>query len=310
MPNVEDNELFYPLLYLWRKEITNSGGAGKFRGGNAAEIAYVLNDTDNITHYTTGGHTMIPGPGLFGGDPTSRTRYLMLKDAGLAAALADSGRMPGDLGEVGGEQINISPKTGGVVQGQDDVFCLAWTSAGGYGDPLERDPAKVVRDVSKADVSESWAKHRHGVCLEPDGTLNASATRALREKLRQERLSRGSAEHFAGGRCPESPDELRVSEGLALARSDGRTYYTCRKCRARIHEASGNYKNGCIRTVTDVRSVGLESIDPAQFIDDVIEYREYFCPGCGLLMQGHFCKPEDEDLWDIRLSNGGGCDED
>ena len=39
MPNVEDNELFYPLLYLWRKEIPDSGGSGKFRGGNSAEIA-------------------------------------------------------------------------------------------------------------------------------------------------------------------------------------------------------------------------------------------------------------------------------
>ena len=38
MPNVEDNELFYPMLYLWRKELPDSGGAGKFRGGNGAEV--------------------------------------------------------------------------------------------------------------------------------------------------------------------------------------------------------------------------------------------------------------------------------
>ena len=28
MPNVEDNEIFYPMLYLWRKEIPDSGGGG------------------------------------------------------------------------------------------------------------------------------------------------------------------------------------------------------------------------------------------------------------------------------------------
>jgi len=78
MPNVEDNELFYPLLYLWRKEIPNSGGSGKFRGGNSAELAFVLNDTESMTHYTTGGHTIIPGAGLFGGDPTSRTRFMLI----------------------------------------------------------------------------------------------------------------------------------------------------------------------------------------------------------------------------------------
>jgi acetone carboxylase gamma subunit len=37
------------------------------------------------------------------------------------------------------------------------------------------------------------------------------------------------------------------------------------------------------------------------FIDDEIEYREYFCPGCGLLLQGDFCRPEDTDFQDIHL---------
>ena len=33
MPNVEEHEWFYPILYLWRRELANAGGAGKFRGG-------------------------------------------------------------------------------------------------------------------------------------------------------------------------------------------------------------------------------------------------------------------------------------
>ena len=41
MPNVEDNEWFYPILYLWRKELANSGGAGKYRGGNSGELAFI-----------------------------------------------------------------------------------------------------------------------------------------------------------------------------------------------------------------------------------------------------------------------------
>ncbi len=160
MPNVEDNELFYPLLYLWRKEIPNSGGSGKFRGGNSAEIAYVLNDTASMTHYTTGGHTIIPGAGLFGGDPTSRTRFMLIKDAKLRETAAGDARMPGGLDELGGEHIHIAPKAGDVVQGVDDVFSLAWTSASGYGDPLERDPDQAVRDIADSNMTAEWARER------------------------------------------------------------------------------------------------------------------------------------------------------
>jgi N-methylhydantoinase B len=190
MPNVEDNEVFYPLLYLWRKEIRDSGGAGKFRGGNAAEIAYVLNDTEAITHYTTGGHTVIPGPSLYGGDPTSRTRYLMVRNAGMAEALERSGRMPDSLADIGGEHVHISPKTGGITQGSGDVFSLAWTSAAGYGDPLERDPALVASDVENHYVSRRWAEQRYGVLLDADGAPDGDATEELRAQKRRERLSR------------------------------------------------------------------------------------------------------------------------
>ena len=41
MPNVEETELFYPMLFLWRKEQPDSGGAGRWRGGNGAELAFV-----------------------------------------------------------------------------------------------------------------------------------------------------------------------------------------------------------------------------------------------------------------------------
>lgn len=304
MPNVEDNELFYPLLYLWRKEIPDSGGSGRFRGGNAAEIAYVLNDTESITHYTTGGHTMIPGPGLYGGDPTSRTRYMMITDAGISEALAQHGKMPGGLDEIGGEHNNVSPKTGGVVQQTGDVFSLAWTSAAGYGDPLERDPQLVVRDIDNAYVSEAWAEKRNGVCLQGDGALDTDKTHALREKMRRERLSHAPAAQRPGRIIEVGPGEIRVSEGLVLAKSGGKDFYICSKCRSLIQEANENYKTGCSRKVTDVRDVGLAPIEPGQFIDDEIEYREYFCPGCGMLMQGNFCRPEDEDLWDIRLFAG------
>jgi N-methylhydantoinase B len=306
MPNVEDNEIFYPLLYLWRKEIPNSGGAGKFRGGNAAEIAYVVNDSDAITHYTTGGHTIIPGPSLYGGDPTSRTHYKLIREARVQEAAARSGTMPAALDEVAGEHINVSPKTGGITQESGDVFSLAWTSAAGFGDPLERDPEMVVQDIDSAYVSREWAEKRYGVCVDEHGALDAGKTKDLRMNIAMQRLSAGVVPSDSLQIIAASPDDVRVSEGLVIASSGDGEFYTCTKCRTRVADVDDNYKSGCVRRVTPVEGVGLSPIDPRQFIDDEIEYREYFCPGCGLLLQGDFNKPEDPDFRDICLADAKG----
>ncbi len=309
MPNVEDNEIFYPLLYLWRKEIPNSGGSGKFRGGNAAEIAYVVNDSDAITHYTTGGHTIIPGPSLYGGDPTSRTRYLLIREAAVHETATVNGRMPADLEELGGELTNVSPKTGGIVQESGDVFSLAWTSAAGYGDPLERDPLRVVQDIDNAYISREWAMERNGVCLDGNGGLDSGKTDALRKRMVSARLATSTGPGHQLRTMAEAPEDIRVSEGLVISKSAEGSFYTCRKCRARIQDAHENYKTGCAKRVTDVQDVGLSPIDPKLFIDDEIEYREYFCPGCGLLLQGDFCRPQDPDFRDICLASAAGSEQ-
>src|SRR5262249_35660674 len=75
MPNVEENELFYPLLYLWRRELPDSGGAGRFRGGNGAEAAFVPHRTDRMNVFTITSEVAVPGPGLFGGYPSSTNAY-------------------------------------------------------------------------------------------------------------------------------------------------------------------------------------------------------------------------------------------
>ena len=303
MPNVEDNEVFYPLLYLWRKEIPDSGGAGKFRGGNAAEIAYVVNDSDSIIHYTTGGHTIIPGPSLYGGDPTSRTRYLLIKNAKVHETALRKSRIPAGLEELGGEHINVSPKTGGVVQEAGDIFSLAWTSAAGFGDPLERDPNRVMQDIADGYISPDWARERYGVGLGPDGALDEQETGRLRKSIISERLAAETSPGRQARTRTASPEDLRVSEGLVISQSTEGAYYTCRKCRTQIESSDANYKSGCVKRVTDVQKVGLSPIDPQLFIDDHIEYREYFCPGCGLLLQGDFSRPDDPDFRDICLAS-------
>jgi N-methylhydantoinase B len=55
---------------------------------------------------------------------------------------------------------------------------------GGWGDPLERDPEAVRRDVIEEFISPQSAHDNYGVVLSADGTIDAAATAARRNALR------------------------------------------------------------------------------------------------------------------------------
>ena len=62
-----------------------------------------------------------------------------------------------------------------------------WTTGGGgYGDPLERDPARVLDDVLDRKVSTDAAAERYGVVVR-DGTVDEDATREQRDTLTAQR---------------------------------------------------------------------------------------------------------------------------
>jgi N-methylhydantoinase B len=65
-----------------------------------------------------------------------------------------------------------------------DRFRHELASGAGWGDPLERDPAAVVRDVRNGVVSAARAEVDHAVVIGADGTLDEAATTAARDTRR------------------------------------------------------------------------------------------------------------------------------
>ena len=72
-----------------------------------------------------------------------------------------------------------------------DLFRHEVAGGGGWGDPLERDPALVLRDVLNEFVSPDAAREDYGVVLTGDPpAVDADATTALREAMRAQRGDR------------------------------------------------------------------------------------------------------------------------
>jgi len=308
IPNVEEHELFYPLLCLWRKELPDSGGAGRFRGGNSGELAVVPHNTERISWVTVTGKTAVPGPGLAGGYPTSTNRSILVRGADVREQMERSGRMPADLDELAGERDHVPPKSDDRVTTPDDVWVYSWGSAGGYGDPLEREAEAVVADVAAGRLSPGWALEAYGVAVvgaDEDARLDPEATARRRAAIRAERLAEGrpAAPAEPAPDAGRAPVDGRVTDALAIR--DGQFVADG----VALGPATGNYKDGALIRDLPLTAANPYLLDPAVHLDDKVAFRQVICPRTGRLLDTELPVGDEPPLWDLRPAAAEGEEE-
>jgi N-methylhydantoinase B len=139
------------------------------------------------------------GPGKFRGGVPFRRDYRFLEEEGILQVRSDRRRFrPYGLygGQPGRPSWNcLNPETEDrplpskltMTIRKGEVFRHEVAGAGGYGDPLERDPAAVARDVRNEVVSRAAARTDYGVVIDDQGRVEAAATARLRDDLRHAR---------------------------------------------------------------------------------------------------------------------------
>jgi N-methylhydantoinase B len=177
------------LLYLFRRNTKGGAGAGKYRGGTGGESALTVHDAPEgkIKGVALGvAGLRNSGQGMFGGYPGAPS-LLLLKEGTRVEEMIAADKSPDQLDDVGGSG-RLLPYCEFDI-GKNDVLYMRMSSGGGYGDPLEREPERVLNDVEDAIVSREEAKEIYGVVIAVnDLVLDLAATDKLREGLRQERL--------------------------------------------------------------------------------------------------------------------------
>src|SRR6185436_1375170 len=217
LPNVEHTEQSFPVLFLYRKEIMDSGGAGKWRGGLSAESCFVPHGTDSITHDTLSSGNAVPtSTGMMGGYPGAVNRYRFTRDSDILERMKRS-ELVNDIDELKGAPETLQLRQQDFVQWPADVYAVLWSAAGGFGDPLERDASKVEADVANGDVSKASARRIYGVV-----TGDADATAREREDLRARRIGKSNRRV---NKLNGTVDFL-ATEGLAV-RGDRWSYAKC-----------------------------------------------------------------------------------
>ncbi len=181
VPN-EFLESYFPLRIETYETIADSGGAGKFRGGNGLRIGYRFLEPGEISIHDD---RWLTYPwGVNGGTPGERSKKTLIRGNGSQELL------PAKVDRI-------------KVEAGDLLLSDTW-GGGGCGDPFERDAALVQFDVEAGLVTREGAR-RYGVVIKDDESVDEAATTALRKRMATER---GTKKLFDRGF--ESIDELKA----------------------------------------------------------------------------------------------------
>jgi acetophenone carboxylase len=198
-PDVEDIEQEFPLLHLYEHQLRNTCGFGRYRGGVGAAVCYMVYGTDYLAFTSSQKESKFPASnGLFGGYAATTLPGIRLIGSNMLDRLhSGDPTVPTDdyelaVGDSDGELILEHQTRGISILHHGDVLAASTQGGGGYGDVLEREPAAVVDDVRRQQITGQVAKDVYGVVFdERSFLLDEDATQRLRQEHRQARRGRG-----------------------------------------------------------------------------------------------------------------------
>jgi N-methylhydantoinase B len=163
--SIEVTEAEHPIQLLAYEFVPDKAGAGKFRGGVPFRRDYRFLEDAGTLQLRSDRRTHRPF-GLYGGSPGEASENY--------------------LNPEGENRILPSKFTMEVRHG--DVVRHVLAGGGGWGDPLERDPAQVLKDLRNELLSPARGTADYGVLLDRSGTqVDGAATARLRDEMRRRR---------------------------------------------------------------------------------------------------------------------------
>lgn len=166
--DIEVLEAWFPLLVLERRTRRGASGAGRHRAGAGNHFGFRPHGIDTMVGTLFGMRRWLPLQGLAGGRPGSTAEMVVQRADGTTEVFP----------------IHAS----GVRIAAGDHYEIRLPSAGGFGDPLDRDPALVAADVLDDRFDPDAARSEYGVVCDVTGAVDGSATDATRAARRRERL--------------------------------------------------------------------------------------------------------------------------
>jgi len=152
----------YPLRVLRYELIPDSGGPGRFRGGQG-----ILKEIQALVPVLFSAHSdrhrLVPW-GLKGGLPGKPGRFTL-----------HSSRY---------EPLRIPSKVSGLKILKNEILRVKTAGGGGYGPPLKRHPAAVQKDFLQRKISRAHSRRHYGVVFSRSGEIEKTLTESIRKEMK------------------------------------------------------------------------------------------------------------------------------
>jgi len=224
--------------------------------------------------------------GIFGGYPGCNTATIRFSDSNKAD-------WPYDLASTSGRETHRLGM--GITKLNDnDILYIRHDGAGGYGDPLEREPDGVLEDVIAGLITAETALMVYGVVLDDQMRLDAPETRAQRLACRRKRVGDDGLPGSVVARQPIKLTGRRISEYLQTRESGDGPIIECLWCGRTLCHAKEHWKDHAIMRRSSPRIAGSRRVERGRFF-----LLEFFCPGCGTSLEVENIFEDDPPLHDV-----------
>jgi N-methylhydantoinase B len=166
---VEVMEAEHPVRVEEYAFVPDSCGAGLWRGGIGVRRAYRILAPEALLQMRTD-RVLFQPYGLAGGEPGGSSRNAMTRNG-------ETKPLPG--------KITMSVE-------RDTVIVHDQAGGGGFGDPIQRDPALILEDIRDGKITPAYARERHGVVLDARGDVDRAASDDLRRARATSRAAHGA----------------------------------------------------------------------------------------------------------------------
>ena len=295
--NTETYEYLSPILYLYRKQLADSGGPGTYRGGATCTALYTMSDLGtNIQKVTSSTGVSHPATsGIYGGFPSSTNQFAIKRSSDIRKFF-EKGIIPDTFDQINGELEQLGENTVTKLE-TNDVYLFVSTGGGGYGDPLERSPDLVLKDFVNSLVTREGARTFYGVEFSEDGKhVDLDKTNKRRQQIKQNRVQ---GVQVAQKTDSHGVHKARVNQYLSVIEIDGQYMISCR-CGHIICKVDENYKEHVIRKDLPITKAGMHIDIPPHVPDKKFMWREFYCPQCALLLTNEVALEEDPVVWEVK----------
>jgi N-methylhydantoinase B len=273
--DVELHEKTSPIMYLWRREVPDSGGAGRFRGGNGIEYATAVYDVPEVQgSFCSHGVSLPDLVGIQGGYPGNVCGYQIARGSSWLEDMK-AGKVADTMADFGGSLEDLPAKSTFIMKSGDVVNNVV-QNPGGYGDPLQRPYWMIERDVRDGRCRADVAKTVYGAVIDADGTVDTAASDAERALIRDRRKAtavKGIHQYDAPRKTNLGDVTLRWGESIGVTDAGS---VCCLHCSSEIGALESNW-----RLSVPVRHPEANELGPLLKLDERFVYDQFICSDCG-----------------------------